>query len=79
MIHTLEASLWCLLHATSYRETVLRAVNLGYDADSTAAVAGGLAGIAFGDRDIPEEWLAQIAGLDRVEALIARFGEKYGR
>ncbi|MCB9306971.1 MAG: ADP-ribosylglycohydrolase family protein [Lewinellaceae bacterium] len=78
VIHTLEASLWCLLHATSYRETVLRAVNLGHDADSTAAVAGGLAGIAFGHRDIPEEWLAQIAGLDRIEALIARFGEKYG-
>ncbi|HBB31613.1 MAG TPA: hypothetical protein DDZ80_26295 [Cyanobacteria bacterium UBA8803] len=60
-IHTLEAALWCLLNTTSYPEAVLKAVNLGEDTDTTAAVAGGLAGIYYGVEDIPIEWINQIA------------------
>ena len=40
VLHTLQASLWCLLTTESYRECVLKAVNLGLDTDTTAAVAG---------------------------------------
>jgi len=29
VVHTLEASLWCLLTSNSYKETILKAVNLG--------------------------------------------------
>jgi len=42
VVDTLEASLWCLLNADNYRDCVLRAVNLGEDTDTVAAVAGGL-------------------------------------
>lgn len=61
---TLDAALWCFTTASSYRECVLKAVNLGRDTDTTAAVAGGLAGIYYGssdERGIPQEWQAQIA------------------
>lgn len=48
VIDTLEASLWCLLNSCDYAEAVLKAVNLGSDTDTTAAVTGGLAGIYYG-------------------------------
>ena len=44
VIDTLEASIWCLLNSSNYKDCVLKAVNLGEDTDTVAAVAGGLAG-----------------------------------
>lgn len=58
VIDTLEASLWCNLKSNSYKEAVLRAVNLGGDTDTIAAITGGLAGIIYGFKAIPKEWLA---------------------
>jgi ADP-ribosyl-[dinitrogen reductase] hydrolase len=61
VLDTLEASLWCFLNSSSYAEAVLKAVNLGFDTDTTAAVTGGLAGIYYGVEGIPSEWFEQIA------------------
>ena len=64
VLDTLDAAVWCFATTSSYRECVLKAVNLGGDTDTTAAVAGGLAGIYYGSsggRGIPQEWQAQIA------------------
>ena len=36
VLHTLEASFWCLLRHRTYADTVLAAVNLGDDTDTTA-------------------------------------------
>ncbi|HOH47248.1 MAG TPA: ADP-ribosylglycohydrolase family protein [Candidatus Cloacimonadota bacterium] len=57
VIHTLEAALWCLLTSSDYKETVLKAVNLGDDTDTTAAVGGGLAALLWGWESIPAEWI----------------------
>lgn len=57
VLDTLEASIWCLLTTNSYKDAVLKAVNLGYDTDTTAAVTGGLAGLLYGLDEIPKEWL----------------------
>ncbi|MCX7427649.1 MAG: ADP-ribosylglycohydrolase family protein [Planctomycetia bacterium] len=43
------------------REAVLRAVNLGDDADTTGAVCGQLAGACWGETGIPEEWREKLA------------------
>lgn len=56
-VHTLEAAVWCVLSSKSYKETVLKAVNLGRDADTVAAIAGSMAGIIYGMKNIPIEWL----------------------
>lgn len=69
VVHTLEASLWCLLRHDSYASAVLAAVNLGEDTDTTGAVTGGLAGIAFGSDAIPAEWIDVLARLDDVQLL----------
>lgn len=69
VIHTLEAAIWCFLNSNSYTETVLKAVNLGEDTDTVAAVAGGLAGTFYGYDSIPEEWLQQLARRADLEQL----------
>jgi hypothetical protein len=58
--------------ATDYRETIQRAVAYGNDTDTTAAIAGGLAGIRWGIGGIPVEWLEGMRGRDIVEPLIGR-------
>ncbi|WP_414548781.1 ADP-ribosylglycohydrolase family protein [Anabaena sp. CCY 0017] len=75
VIDTLESSLWCLLNSSSYSETVLKAVNLGGDADTTAAVTGGLAGIYYGVENIPQEWINKIARKQDIIKLSERFAE----
>ncbi|UOQ71195.1 ADP-ribosylglycohydrolase family protein [Hymenobacter cellulosilyticus] len=72
VVHTLEAGLWCLLRGKSYADTVLTAVNLGDDADTTGAVAGGLAGLYFGADQIPAEWRQGLVQRAEIEALADR-------
>lgn len=73
VIDTLESSLWCLLNSCSYSETVLKAINLGGDTDTTAAVTGGLAGIYYGVENIPQEWINKIARKRDIINLAKRF------
>ena len=60
VVDTLEAALWCFLNTTSYKECVLKAVNLGDDTDTVGAVAGGLAALYYGMDALPKDWLAVI-------------------
>ena len=69
VIHALEAALWSFLNANNYKETVLKAVNLGNDTDTTAAIAGGLAGILYGEKGIPVHWVKQLARLEDIKKL----------
>lgn len=69
VIHTLEAALWCLFHTETYTDCVLTAVNLGGDTDTTAAVAGGIAGLIYGEAAIPTEWHNQIAQKEAIAQL----------
>ena len=46
---------------------MLRAVNLGDDADTTGAVCGQLAGACWGESGIPVEWREGLARKDMIE------------
>lgn len=67
---TFDAALWCLANTSSYAECALVAVNLGDDTDTTAAVAGALAGIVYGIEGIPSEWLDKLRGKDLIESCL---------
>jgi ADP-ribosylglycohydrolase len=69
VIDTLEAAFWCFLTTDNYRDAVLKAVNLGDDTDTTAAVTGALAGLAYGLDGIPVEWLNVLAGSGEIRRL----------
>ena len=64
--------------STSYRETIERCVRYGHDTDTTACIAGGLAGIRWGLDEtrggIPAEWLSALRGTELVEEILARAG-----
>jgi ADP-ribosyl-[dinitrogen reductase] hydrolase len=72
VIHSLEASIWCLLTTINYKDAILDAVNLGEDTDTTAAITGGLAGLLYGADSIPQHWLLMLARREYIEDL----GEK---
>jgi len=79
VLHTLEAAVWCLLTTSNYSEAVLKAVNLGLDTDTTAAVTGGLAGLLYGFESIPEHWMLMIARKNDIDELAGRLDDKYER
>ncbi len=72
VVDTLEAAIWCFLKTDSYKECVLKAVNLGDDTDTVAAVAGGLAGFYYGIEDIPKEWLSIIPKKEWIIELVEK-------
>jgi len=76
VVHTLEASIWCLLTTNNFSDAVLKAINLGEDTDSTGAVTGGLAGLLYGIDSIPEKWLKKIARYSDIEDLAKRLAKK---
>ncbi len=79
VIDTLEAAIWCFLKTTSYQEAVLTAVNLGEDTDTTAAVAGALAGIHYKITSIPENWLNMTARKEDIMNLCKTFSDKISK
>lgn len=76
ILNTLEAGIWCLLKTDNYKDAVLKAVNLGHDTDTTAAVTGGLAGLLYGHATIPPEWLEVLARRKDIDSLADRLQEK---
>ena len=54
VIHTLTGALWAVHGADSFEDAVWRAVGLGHDADTVGAIAGALAGAAWGLNAIPD-------------------------
>ena len=72
MVKSLEAALWAFHDAKDFREAVLRAVNLGDDADTTGAVCGQLAGTYWGESGNPAEWRDELASKDMIEPLLKR-------
>ena len=72
VVDSIEAAVWCLLTTDNYRDCVLKAVNLGEDTDTTAAVAGGLAGALYGLDAIPKEWLDTLLRRNYIEEMCER-------
>lgn len=61
-VSAITHALWCFLNTGSYADCVLAAVNLGGDTDTTAAVAGALAGVYYRFEAIPPKWIGQLRG-----------------
>ncbi len=66
VVDCLNAALWAVSRTTSFRSAILLAANLGEDADTTAAVAGQLAGALYGATEIPKGWLEKLAWQPRI-------------
>ena len=71
VVKSLEASLWSFHDTRTFEEAVLRAVNLGDDADTTGAICGQLAGAYWGESQIPEPLRSGLARRDMLENALA--------
>jgi ADP-ribosylglycohydrolase len=61
-----------VLSEPSYEDAMKAAIALGHDTDTTACVAGGIAGIRHGASAIPERWRVALRGENVVGPLLAR-------
>lgn len=66
VVDSLEAALWAFHRSTNFKDGCLMAVNLGHDADTTAAIYGQLAGAFYGVEGIPAPWLERLTMLDHI-------------
>lgn len=87
VLDSFAAALWCILKTSCFEEAVVKAVNLGGDADTIGAITGGLAGALYGYDAIPDEWVSALEPevsrkLQRlaIEAHVVRnYGERANR
>ncbi|MEE0956299.1 MAG: ADP-ribosylglycohydrolase family protein [Eubacterium sp.] len=73
VVDTFEAAIWALLTTRNYRDCILKAVNLGSDTDTVAAVAGGLAGLIYGfegEDGIPAEWVETLRAKKLIDSCL---------
>ena len=56
-----SAALHCICTTSSFEEALVKAVNLGGDADTIGAITGGLAGALYGYEAIPERWTKHLS------------------
>ena len=69
VVDTIEAAIWSLITTDSFEKCELTAVNLGEDSDTVGAIAGGLAGLFYGYKAIPNDWLKVIQKRQWIESL----------
>jgi ADP-ribosyl-[dinitrogen reductase] hydrolase len=69
VVAALEAALWAFDSTSSFEEGVLAAVNLGDDADTTAAIYGQLAGAHYGVEAIPRRWRERVHRGEEIVAI----------
>lgn len=67
VLECLEAAVWWVIHAASFEDVLIGCVNLAGEADTIAAVAGGVAGAHWGAAHIPERWLERLHSRARIE------------
>ncbi|ATB59373.1 MULTISPECIES: ADP-ribosylglycohydrolase family protein [Xanthomonas] len=72
VIDSLSAALWCFATTDTFADAVLRAANLGDDADTTAAICGQLAGAFYGIDGIPAVWRERAQDAAEIVALADR-------
>lgn len=74
-VECLEAAAWCCLKAPTLEEALVLCVNLAGEADTIAAVAGGVAGAHWGKDAIPARWLDALYEREMVEKAAWELGE----
>ena len=77
VVDCLRSAFMILEQASDYEDAIKRAVLLGNDTDTTACVTGGLAGIRYGLRKIPERWLNALKEREKVEVLLAQLEKRH--
>ena len=77
VVDTLICALWCFINTSSFEDAICEAANLGGDADTIAAITGGMAGVYYGYDAIPGRWKEKILVKEKLTSFAKRMIEKY--
>ncbi len=72
VVSTLWSAKAAIESTDNYEDCVRRAIAFGHDTDTTAAVAGGIAGLLYGVDGIPERWRTALRGCELYQPLLDR-------
>lgn len=73
VVHSLEAVLWSFMKSENYKDSVLRAVNLGEDTDTNAALTGALSALLYGLDKVPKKWIDMLPRKDDIDQLAEKY------
>ena len=81
VVDSFKCALFCLWDSEGFADAVCNAANMGGDADTIAAICGGLAGALYGFQAIPQEWVSSLSTHDRerLDAAAASAVESQGK
>ena len=77
VVDSLEAAVWGLITTDTYKDALLKVVNLGEDTDTIAAIAGGLAALYYGYEGIPAEWIEVVQSREWIEEICEGMDQQY--
>ena len=66
-------SAYYVLQTDGYKDIIKKAISLGHDTDTTACVAGGIAGLYYGFDGIPNDWIQQLREQEKVEDIFKKW------
>lgn len=73
VVYTIEGVLFSIMKNNNFKDSVLCAINLGFDSDTLGAITGSLAGVLYGYNDIPESWIRDLRWKELLDDLINKF------
>lgn len=76
-VETLKCVIYSIMNNNNFKDSIICAINLGYDTDTIAAITGNLAGILYGYENIPKNWLRKLQGKDLINKFIKDFSNKF--
>jgi ADP-ribosyl-[dinitrogen reductase] hydrolase len=74
VVDCLHSARLVLREASTYEEAVKRSIALGHDTDTTACVAGGIAGMLWGEEAIPSRWMEALRQKETPDELLLSLG-----
>lgn len=73
IVSVLEASIWILTNTDNYKDAVVSSTVLGSASGVRTSITGMIAGILYGKKNIPSEWLDELKRKDYLEKMQRKF------
>ena len=61
------------MNTENYEDAVKMAINTGYDTDTIGGITGSLAGVLYGEENIPERWKNNLKKKDELDLIAIKY------